>query len=222
LKHFRQFIVAKTPDEAVDLRRSVGVKSLYIAGGTTVVPYAATGVEVLIDITKLGLDSIRFEDDTISIGATTRLSGLDSPDIKATFPMLHEAVRRCATPLIRNMATLGGALGGIHLPSDVGVALLALGAEISLTGETDRVVSMEDLLTDGWLKRHELIKGISIKMPRKDAAGSFQKSGRSEIDIALVNVATTLAITGAGTIDSLRIAVGQTSSMPTLLAGVTD
>jgi CO/xanthine dehydrogenase FAD-binding subunit len=222
LKHFRQFVVAGTVDEAIGLRKTVGAKSLYIAGGTTVVPMARESVEVLIDISHLGLDGISDQDGSISIGATTRLSSLLSPDIKAAVPMLFEALSHCATPLIRNMATLGGSLAGIYLPSDAGVALLALGAELELRGDEERVVTVDDLLAGGWLGGYELIRNVRIPKIGKGQGWGFSKFGRSDIDIALVNVGAVASVTDGSRISELRLAIGQSSSRPVLLTDLAE
>ncbi|MFH1314537.1 MAG: FAD binding domain-containing protein [Candidatus Eisenbacteria bacterium] len=217
MKHFRQFVVANTEDEAISLRKTVGTKSLFIAGGTTVVPMAGESVEVLIDISRLGLDGISDRDGWITIGATTRLSSILSPDIKAAVPMLFEALRHCATPLVRNMATLGGSLAGIYLPSDAGVALAALGAKLEMRGDEERVVPVDDLLAGAWLSGYELIRSVRIPKLGQGQGWGFSKFGRSDVDIALVNVAAVVGITDGSRISDLRLAIGQSSSKPVLL-----
>ena len=217
MKHFRQFVRARTEDEAIDLKKAVGAKSLYIAGGTTVVLFASKSVEVLIDISRLGLDGIEEEGGVVTIGATTRLSKLLSPEVRAAVPMLHEAMAGCATPQVRNMATLGGSLAGIHLPSDAGVALAALGAELEIAGDNKRVVAIDDLLSGGWLGGNELVRSVRIKKMGEGEGWGFARFGRSDVDIALVNIGAVIGIGEGSSITSLRPSVGQTFSMPVLL-----
>lgn len=218
MKHFRQYLVARSVEEAITLRRDVGPKSLYIAGGTTVVPFASKGVDVLIDITGLGLDRTSDYGDLISVGATARLAGLLHPDIRAEVPILYQAASVLGSPLLRNAATLGGSLAGIFLPSDIGVALLAAGAELYLIGDEPRTVAIGDLLEEGWLSGYELITEVRVKKKRPGKGAGFSKFGRSAVDISLVNAAAAIEVSGR-TIEELRIAVGQTGSRPVLLAG---
>jgi carbon-monoxide dehydrogenase medium subunit len=218
LKHFRQYLKAGTLEEAIGLRRDVGPKALYIAGGTTVVPFASKGVDVLIDITGLGLDSSSDHGDVISIGATTRLADLLHPDYRADVPALQRAATVVGSPQLRNMATLGGSLAGIFLPSDVGVALLAMGAMIHLKGEEERIVAIGDLLAEGWLSGYDLITEVRVDKQGPGRGAGFSKFGRSKVDISLVNAAASLEVSD-GKIKSLRIAVGQTGSKPVLIAG---
>jgi CO/xanthine dehydrogenase FAD-binding subunit len=222
VKNFRQFVRFETVEEALSLKRAVGEKGLYIAGGTGVVPFAGQAVEVLIDLTHLGLHGITVEEGVVRIGATTRLADLLTTDTKAAVPALYDAVRGCATPLIRNVATLGGSLAGIFLPSDPAVALLALGADVELLGDEQRTVPIESLLSTGWLGGDEIIRSVSVRKPGEGEGTCFTKFGRSDIDIALVNAAALIRMDGAGMVEGLRVAVGQTSSLPVFLGETAD
>jgi CO/xanthine dehydrogenase FAD-binding subunit len=217
LKHFRQFVRAQTEDEAIDLKKAVGPKSLYIAGGTTVVLFASKSVEVLIDISRLGLGGVEDKAGVVTIGSTTRLSSLLGPEVRSALPMFSEALSVCATPQIRNMATLGGSLAGIRLPSDAGVALAALGTELDLGGDHKRVVAIEDLLSGGWLDHNDLIRSVRVKKLGPHEGWGFCKFGRSDVDVALVNVAAVVGVGKGSSITSLKVAVGQTFSMPVVL-----
>jgi CO/xanthine dehydrogenase FAD-binding subunit len=218
LKHFRQYLRPSSLEEAVAMRRAVGPKSLYIAGGTTVVPFASKGVDVLIDITGLGLDGTGDHGDVLSVGATTKLAELLHPDFKTMVPAIHRAASVVGSPLLRNMATLGGSLAGIFLPSDVGVAMLAAGAQIHLTGEARRTVAIDDLLGEGWLSGYDLITEVRIAKRRLGRGVGFAKFGRGEVDISLVCAGVAVEMSD-GAIKELRIAVGQTGSKPVLLGG---
>jgi 4-hydroxybenzoyl-CoA reductase subunit beta len=69
--------------------------------------------QVLLDLKGIrNLDFIRFDPEQgLEIGALTRISALvDSPLIARRFPVLHEAAKTIASPLLRNMGTLGGNL----------------------------------------------------------------------------------------------------------------
>ncbi len=222
MKHFREVIAAATPQDAVRLRKAAGAKALYIAGGTMVVPLAAKAVEVLVGIGRLDLAGVDVRDGQVSIGALTRLSDLLSSQVKSEAPLVYDAARRCATPIIRNMATLGGCLAVAHLPSDLAVALLAMDARLEVLRDQETQISVEDLLARGWLKGHDLICRITANRRRDSQGWSFSKFGRSAIDIALVNVGVLVDLSDGGKVDDLRIAVGQSYSLPVLLKHVAE
>jgi len=221
LKEFRQFVVARSPEEATQLKRSIGPGALYLAGGTTFVPFVKAPVEVLIDVSRLGLSGVVVGGGKVAVGATTRIADLMVPELRDTAPMLYKAGRRLATPLVRNAATVGGNLAYAFLPSDFGVALLATGAEIEILGESARAVFIEDLLSDGWLGGDDLVSKITLAAHGRGQGTGFAKFGRGEVDIALVIGAVWLEAFG-GEVRGLRIAVGQTSSMPVFLKEIAD
>ena len=221
MKEFRQFIVAKSPDEAAQLKRSIGPGALYLAGGTTFVPFVKSPVEVLIDISRLGLSGAVVGGGKVAVGATARIADLMVPELMEAAPMLHKAARRLATPLVRNVATIGGNIAYAFLPSDFAVALLATGAEIEILGESARTVRIEDLLDDGWLGGDDLVCKVTLAAQGKGQGTGFAKFGRSEVDIALVSGAVWLDAPG-GEVKDLRIGVGQTSSMPVFLKDIAD
>jgi CO/xanthine dehydrogenase FAD-binding subunit len=218
LKHFRQYLKARTVEEALALRRDIGPKSLFIAGGTSVVPFGGRGADVLIDITGLGLHGTTDHGDLVALGGTMRLAELLHPDFRKDLPAIHRAASMVGSPPLRNMATVGGSLAGIFLPSDIGIAMLAMGARIHLKGEEERAVLVDDLLAGGWLSGYDLVTEVRVEKTRAGKGTGFAKFGRSNVDISLVNAAATLTISD-GVIGDLRLAVGQTGSKPVLLAG---
>lgn len=219
MKEFRQFVVAASPEEATGLKRTIGPGALYIAGGTSFVPFIKTPVEVLIDISKLGMSAVAVGGGKVAIGAAARMADLLAPELREAAPILYRAARRLATPLVRNMATPGGNLAYAFLPSDLSVAFLGAGAEISIAGESARTVCIEDLLDEGWLDGDDLITKITLTQQGESEGTGFAKFGKGEVDIALVSAAVRLEVSG-GAISGLRLAVGQTSSMPVFLRDV--
>ncbi|MGQ9603985.1 MAG: FAD binding domain-containing protein [bacterium] len=218
MKHLRQYIVASNENEAVDLRRSLGQKALFIAGGTTVVPRASANVEVLIDINHLGLEGVSVSESVISIGATTRLCDLCTHDVTAAVPLLSDSVKQCATPLIRNLATIGGCIETSFLPSDVAAALLALGAKVEILQVKVMEIPIEKIFL-GEMEQPYLIRRIIL--PRQSGGHGFMKLGRSNVDIGLVNVAAVVDLDD-GRIRDLSISVGQTSTSPVLVKEICE
>lgn len=218
MKHIRQYIVAGDDKEALDLRRSLGDKALFIAGGTTVVPKASTQIEVLIDINHLGLGTIEQSEDRISIGATTRLSNLCTSSLNQFAPLLWDAVMQCATPLVRNLATIGGCVETSFLPSDVTLALLALGCQVEVLRDDVSLIPIERLVS-GQVEQPYLIRRVII--PKQEGGHGFIKLGRSKVDIGLVNVATVLNLED-GRIVNLSIAVGQSSTTPAVMREICE
>jgi len=106
----------RTLEDAIAALRDHGAGAQFIAGGTDLLPSIKQGLftpRVLIDLKGLReLDFIRFDEQRrLEIGALTTISTLaDSPVLARDFPVLHEAAKTVASPLLRNMGTLGGNL----------------------------------------------------------------------------------------------------------------
>src|SRR6266567_8164189 len=105
-----------TLDEALNALACHGPGVQMVAGGTDLIPSMKQGLfapRVLLDLKGIrDLDFIRFDPEQgLTIGALTRITALvDSPLLARRFPVLHEAAKTIASPLLRNMGTLGGNL----------------------------------------------------------------------------------------------------------------
>ena len=108
---------ARSIDETIRLLTKYKGKARLNAGGTDLLSILKGRSlpdypEAIINIkTIAGLDYIKEDEKGLTIGALTRLSEIaDSPAVKEKYKVLSEAVKSVATPLIRNMGTIGGNL----------------------------------------------------------------------------------------------------------------
>ena len=108
---------ARSIREAVKLLNDYEGKAKVIAGGTDLLGALKDRVfpeypDAVINIKTIeGLDYIRNDKKGLTIGALARLADIvKSPVVKEEYKLLAEAVHSVATPLIRNMATIGGNL----------------------------------------------------------------------------------------------------------------
>ena len=101
-------------DEAVNVLAKHAGKVRVIAGGTDLIPslkQALFAPEFLLDARCIeDLQGISVRRGTeVEIGALTTLSTIeDSEFVRRNFPVLHEAVHVVASPILRNMGTIGG------------------------------------------------------------------------------------------------------------------
>lgn len=106
----------RTLDAAVEALDHYGPDAQLVAGGTDLLPSMKQHLftpRVLVDLKCLrDLDFIRFDPESgCAIGALTKISALaESPLVARHFAVLREAARSIASPLLRNMGTLGGNL----------------------------------------------------------------------------------------------------------------
>ena len=109
-----QLLRPRTLDEAVTMMAKHDGDLKIVAGGTDLLPsmkqklFTPARVLDLRSIAELrGIRSA--PDGGVDIGALTTLTAIEHSDvIRRGYPVLYEAVKTVASPVIRNMATLGG------------------------------------------------------------------------------------------------------------------
>ena len=103
-------------DAALEALAHYGADAQMVAGGTDLIPSIKQRLfapAVLVDLKGIReLDFIRFDPENgLAIGALTKISTLgESAVLSRYFPVLCLAARTIASPLLRNMGTLGGNL----------------------------------------------------------------------------------------------------------------
>jgi CO/xanthine dehydrogenase FAD-binding subunit len=221
-------LIANTPEEAYELLSSTEGRGMYIAGGTTIAQTSGKGLDFLVDLNRLGLDSIRKTNGRTEIGAAARIEDISvSPLLmKGTERILCEAGRHCATPQVRNLATIGGSIMVSGYPTDLAPALLALGAGFEILGKETKEVPAFEFFSGGSDVYHhgDLITKIFAPPPEEDLLNgvSFEKLGRTAIDVAIVNVAAVLHFENSGRIVRARLACGGLGGPPMRLIDVED
>jgi len=111
-----QLLRPKTLDEAVALLARHDGEVRIVAGGTDLLPsmkqklFTPSYVLDLRGVSELrGIRSILA--GGVEIGALTTLSAIEhSPVIRKDYPVLYQAVKTIASPVLRNMGTIGGNL----------------------------------------------------------------------------------------------------------------
>jgi CO/xanthine dehydrogenase FAD-binding subunit len=208
-----------TINEAVALLAEEG--RAIIAGGTDLLvnPRYMVGVREVVDIRKLGLDYIRREEDCLCIGAgATMRTVARHPQIQGLANgVLAQGAALCASPNIRNTATLAGNVASALPSADTPPALLVLDAQVVLTGPRgERVVPLEQFFTGPGksVRERDLIREIRIPLAHTSAlSGGFYKIFRTAEDISIVNAAASLLIED-GVITQARLVVGAVAPVP--------
>ncbi len=213
-------------DEAIRLLGEPGAGRTVIAGGTDLLvnPRYMVGVREVVDVRDLGLAFISGPEDgahkgVIVIGACATMRQVArSPLIQGLASgILARSAAVCASPNIRNMATLGGNTASALPSADTPPPLLALDALVVLAGpQGRRAVPLGDFFTgpaQSVRQPGEII--VEFQLPRPDPAlrGGFYKIGRVSDDIAMVNAAVTLLVRD-GVIAQARVALGAVAPTP--------
>src|SRR4051794_26681804 len=127
---------ATSVDHAIQLLEQLGPDARLVAGGHSFIPMMKLRLaqpEHVIDINPLyaELGSISIESNQLVIGAMARHNDLlDSAIVGEHFPVLHDAERVIADPVVRNRGTIGGSLCQADPAEDLSAALSALRADV--------------------------------------------------------------------------------------------
>ena len=204
---------AESVDHAIALLQRHGPESRVVAGGHSLLPMMKLRLarpEWLIDINDLiELDFITVGGGYLRVGALTRHTDLaDSLEMARWFPIVLDAERVIADPVVRNRGTIGGSLCQADPAEDLSTVCDVLRAEAVITSSTgSRVVTMEELRVGPYetaVAQQELL--TEIRFPIRERSGSaYEKVERRVGDWAVAAAGAAITLAADGTIDSAAI-----------------
>ncbi len=178
-----KFYVATSLKDAYDVLISDSHNA--ILGGGLWLKKGNSPINVLIDISHLGLDKISETKDSIDIGAC-----VSQREIEQSTALQHLAggiVSLGAGSIMgvpfRNMATIGGSVAGKYPFSDLITPLLAL--DTTLVFYPNKEISLAEYLSS----REKLGILVSIRIKKEPLAGYFKKVEVTALDYPIVNIA---------------------------------
>ena len=211
-------------EEAVSLLRRYGSKAALLAGGTDLLlrlERRLVAPSVVVDLKKIRhLRGIKSNRIGLRIGALTLMEEIaSSPLVQRRYGIIAKGAAVVGSIQTRNRATLGGNLCNASPAADTAPPLIALAAQARIVGARRvRQVPLEEFFLGPGktcLKLNELLKEIFIPSPAKRSGGSFQRSTRTAMDIALVNCAVFLCLAPKDEIIAdIRIALGAVAPTP--------
>jgi aerobic carbon-monoxide dehydrogenase medium subunit len=207
------YVRATSVANALDLLERHGEEARLIAGGHSLLPMMKLRLarpEWLIDINDVAeLDHITATDDELRIGALTRHASLLSSELVGQlFPIVHDAERVIADPVVRNRGTIGGSLGQADPAEDLTTVCDVLRATVVIAGRAgERVIGIDELHRGPYetaCEQHELI--TEIRFPIRPRTGSaYEKVERRVGDWAVGAAGAALWMGEDGTIADATI-----------------
>ena len=202
-----------TVDEAIGLLSSLGSEAKILAGGHSLLPMMKLRFaqpEHLVDINRIPeLKGVRVIGDDIVIGAMTSENAIIAdPVLNEKVPLLPEAARLIADPIVRNRGTIGGDIAHGDPANDHPAIALACDAVMTIAGpEGIRQVAASDFfLGTYWtaLEENDILTAITMKAFPTGAGYSYKKLKRKIGDWATAACAVVVSLSG-GKIDHVRI-----------------
>lgn len=218
----------KVPDSLDDAIRQLdtaGPDTQILAGGTDLIlnmkkKRALPSLVISFQAIK-GLEYIEEKNGMIHIGAMAKHADLAvHPILKTSASILCQAVGLIGSWQVRNAGTIGGNLCNASPAADSAPPLLALDAQIVVTGQKgERTIPMTSFFSgpgQTTMTSNEILKEIYFNAPVNPASGCYLKLRRRKaVDISLAGVAFQAETDTTGQIlEKVAIALGGVAPTP--------
>ena len=211
--------------EACQIMARFKEKARPMAGGTDLMVNMKKKIVAPEQVVSLGrvesLKSIARENGTLKIGACFTVADLAASDtVRRAAGALATGAGALGSPLVRNLATIGGNIGSARPAADLPPSLMAYGAALVIQSEggTRRLDLGEFFKGPGMtaLAPDEIITEIQVDLPGPGAGAGYINIGvRRAQDCNIVNVASFLALDEKdGSIRTARIVMGSVGPTP--------
>ncbi len=137
----------------------------------------------------------------------------ESALIRSRYPLIFDACRVIADPVVRNLATVAGNLAHGDPANDHPAVMLALGAEVVAVGRGgERRIPVTAFFTGPFttaLRSDEIVTEIRVPVPPPKSGGAYEKLERKVGDFATAAVAAQLTLGADGA--CIRAGIGLTN-----------
>jgi aerobic carbon-monoxide dehydrogenase medium subunit len=228
-----EYVRATSVEDAIDLLERHGPEARVIAGGHSLLPMMKLRLarpDWVIDINGVReLDFITEDADRLRVGALTRHAALLASDLVGRlFPIVHDAERVIADPVVRNRGTIGGSLGQADPAEDLTTVCDVLDAEIVIAASQGRrIVGIADMHRGPYetaCEQHELI--TEVRFPIRTRQGSaYEKVERRVGDWAVAAAGAAVVLDDDGTIADVTVgltALGVEGCVPGILEALCE
>jgi carbon-monoxide dehydrogenase medium subunit len=218
--------VPTTLDEALDALADTGQDAKVLAGGQSLIPLLnmrLASPRHLVDVNGVGgLDRIDAGPSGVRVGALARHAEVEHHRGAAdVVPLLAQALRLVAHPVIRNRGTTVGSLAHADPSGEMTAVLALLGGEMELArkGATRTVPAADFFLgpLESCLEPGEL--AVSAWFPALPArtGTAFCEVARRHGDYAMCGVAAAVTLDGEGRVARARTSYISMSATPVVL-----
>jgi aerobic carbon-monoxide dehydrogenase medium subunit len=212
--------------EALSVLAEAGADGKVLAGGQSLVPILNMRLAApahIIDINRIpDLAFVRVEDGGVRIGALARHADVEGDDAAFdALPLLRQALRLVAHPVIRNRGTTVGSLAHAD-PSGEMTAVLALTSgtvEVARQGATRSVGAEEFFVAplESAVEPGEMAVSAHFPAPPPRTGTAFVEVARRHGDYAVCGLAAMLTLLEDGTVGQARAAYISVGPTPVVL-----
>ena len=229
MKQF-DYVAPATVGEVTELLSTHGSDAKILAGGQSLVILLRQRLlapRIVISLNRVEeLRGVSSNGNGIQIGPMTTYSAVArNKTVNRVAPVLAKAAGSVGSRHIRNRGTVGGSLAHADPAGDVPVALLALGATVTVTGQGGaRSCAANEWFTGLFevaMSDDELVTGVTIPSPSGMVSHGYHRFSYREGEYPMIVAAAVLAWDDR-TCSSARIAMGGVGAHPQRLPEVED
>ena len=213
-------------DDALRLLAELGSDARVLAGGQSLVPILNMRLASpahLVDINGLTeLSTVATGDDGVRVGALARQAAVErSGDVADVLPLLRQALRQVAHPVIRNRGTVVGSIAHADPSAELPAVLCLAGGEVTATSTAgSRTIPAGELFVgplETSLRPGELMTSAYFPALPAGTRTAFVEVARRHGDYAVCGVAVTVNLASDGVVTGARAAYVSMSDVPLVL-----
>ena len=217
------YIAPTSLAEALHALAENGEDAKLLAGGHSLLPLLKLRLaapKLLVDLSRIsGLNSISQQGDSIVIGALATHYQIESSElVNKKCPLLPQTARAIGDVQVRNRGTIGGSLAHADPSADWPAAMLALGAELKITGPRgERRVGAEDFFVGPMttvIEANEILTEIRVPIAARRSGSAYLKAAQQASGFAIVGVAVSLRVDAKGRCEEIGIGVTGLNDKP--------
>ena len=210
-----EYFAPRSLDDAVSYLASHRDDVKILSGGQSLMPLLKMRLSkpaYIVDIGRIpDLDTIVEASNHLIVGALVTHAQIEGSDLlRQKCPLLPQTATTIADVQVRNRGTLGGSIAHADPAGDWPAAILALEAEIKITGpDGERWIKADDFflgLLMSVLEPDEIVTAIKVPMTGNDKTAYLKAAPRSS-GFAVVGVAARLALGGDETCARAAVAI---------------
>ncbi|MER5622384.1 xanthine dehydrogenase family protein subunit M [Streptosporangium sp. NPDC002544] len=212
--------------EALDALAGAGEHGKVLAGGQSLIPLLNMRLVApahLVDINRLAeLAAVDVEPGGVRVGALARHAAVErSEEVAAAQPLLRQALRLVAHPVIRNRGTVVGSLAHADPAAELPAVLALLRGSVRLARPgAVRDVAAEDFFTgplESAIDPGELAVSAFFPVPPPRSGTAFREVARRHGDYALAGIAALVVLDDDLRITSATVACVSLGPVPVLV-----
>ncbi|MGD8633235.1 MAG: xanthine dehydrogenase family protein subunit M [Anaerolineales bacterium] len=218
-----EYVSPTTLEQALEHLAEHNFDAKLIAGGQSLIPmmnFRLAQPSVLIDLNRIeDLAYIRLNGDELRIGAMTRHVQVERDGLIAEHaPLVHEAMKKIATPQIRNRGTFGGSIAHADPAAELPAVTVALDARFRLQSSSgERWVPASDFFFGMFataLEPDEMLVEIGIPAAPARTGYALEEQARRVHDFAMAGVAAVAGVDEAGKCETARLVFFSIGDVP--------